>query len=126
MLSRRWYLSRVESEARIPNQRIEFAVKSLEKIWFNLQHDEIEVGLEPVRAPDASFCTAAFRWATGHSLSSILKHGNLTVGDFVRSMKQIIDVLRQIALTSDQLALACEDAIRSVDRGIVSYAGIVA
>ena len=118
--------SRVESEARIPNKKVEYAVKELEKIWFQIHRDEIEVGLEPVRAPDASFCTAAFRWSTGHSLSSILKHGNLTVGDFVRSMKQIIDVLRQIALTSDELAISCEDAIRSVDRGIVSYAGIVA
>jgi len=79
-----------------------------------------------MREPDLAFCWAAFRWASGHSLSSILKGTELTVGDFVRSMKQIIDLLRQIGNASPHLAQTVDSALKRIDRGIVSYAGAVA
>ena len=118
--------SRAVGSAKLPNKEVERAVKELEEISYRIHQDEIAEGLEPMREPDLEFCSAAFRWANGHSLSSILKNGELTVGDFVRSMKQIVDVLRQISMTSSGLEKNCEDAIRLIDRGIVSYAGVVA
>ena len=118
--------SRAVGSAKLPNREVEKAVKELEEISFRVHQDEISIGLEPMREPDLEFCTPAYRWANGHSLSSILKNSELTVGDFVRSMKQIVDVLRQISMTSSALEQNCEDAIRLIDRGIVSYAGVVA
>jgi ATP-dependent RNA helicase HelY len=59
-------------------------------------------------------------------LTAILKGTELTVGDFVRSMKQIIDLLRQIAIASPHLEEVARNALERVDRGIISYAGAVA
>jgi len=116
--------SRAVGTAKLPSQAVERAVKELEQISLRVHQDEVSVGLEPMREPDLEFCSAAFRWANGNSLSSILKNSELTVGDFVRSMKQIVDVLRQIGMTSPSLENICDDAIRLIDRGIVSYAGV--
>ena len=78
-----------------------------------------------MREPDLAFCWVSYRWASGHSLGAILKGTELTVGDFVRSMKQIIDLLRQIGNASPHLSQTVENALKRIDRGIVSYAGIV-
>ena len=44
-----------------------------------------------------------------------------TVGDFVRSAKQLMDLLMQIAGASEQLRPVCREAIKRLDRGVVSY-----
>ena len=95
-------------------------------MWRKIYDVEVDFGLEPMRAPDLGFCWAAHRWASGNSLSAILKGSELTVGDFVRSMKQIIDLLRQIGNASPHLAQTVDSALKRIDRGIVSYAGAVA
>jgi ATP-dependent RNA helicase HelY len=45
----------------------------------------------------------------------------MTVGDFVRNIKQLIDLLTQIAGASDKLRPTCREAIKKIDRGVVSY-----
>ena len=97
----------------------------LVKVWIEINDLETELGLEPIREPDAGFCWASYRWASGHSLSSILKGSDLTVGDFVRSMKQIIDLLRQISIASPHLSPIVKDALGRIDRGVIAYAGAV-
>ena len=79
-----------------------------------------------MREPDLAFCWASYRWASGHSLAAILRGTELTVGDFVRAMKQMIDLLRQIGNASPHLSQTVDNALKRIDRGIVSYAGIVA
>ncbi|NDF57248.1 MAG: hypothetical protein EB134_05575, partial [Actinobacteria bacterium] len=74
-------------------------------------------------APDFGFCWAAHKWASGSSLTSVLKGSDLTVGDFVRSMKQIIDLLRQLRIAAPQLQLNIEQALKKIDRGVITYAG---
>lgn len=63
--------------------------------------------------------------AQGQSLTSILKGSDLTVGDFVRSMKQIIDLLRQLRNAAPQHQLVIDQALKQIDRGVVAYAGAV-
>jgi ATP-dependent RNA helicase HelY len=47
---------------------------------------------------------------------------DLLAGDFIRWSKQVIDLLDQIAQTSDQkLAQVAKQAVDSVKRGIVAY-----
>jgi ATP-dependent RNA helicase HelY len=45
----------------------------------------------------------------------------MSVGDFVRSAKQLIDLLMQIAGASEKLRPVCREAIKRLDRGVVSY-----
>jgi ATP-dependent RNA helicase HelY len=45
----------------------------------------------------------------------------MSVGDFVRSTKQLIDLLGQIANASPELNKKCREAVKSIDRGVVTY-----
>ena len=119
------YESRKDSPPKLPRGQVEEVLADLVKVWIEINDLETELGLEPIREPDAGFCWASYRWASGHSLTSILKGTDLTVGDFVRSMKQIIDLLRQIALASPHLSPIVKDALGRIDRGVIAYAGAV-
>jgi len=117
--------SRKESPPKLPKGSVEEVLADLVKTWITINDLETELGLEPIREPDAGFCWAAYRWASGHSLTSILRGTELTVGDFVRSMKQIIDLLRQISIASPHLSSVVSDALKRIDRGVIAYAGAV-
>ena len=116
------YESRKENTPRIPKGEVEDVLTKLAETWGQIFDEEREVGLEPLREPDAGFAWAAYRWASGHSLTAILKGTDLTVGDFVRSMKQIIDLLRQIGIASPNLAPVISEALNKINRGIITYA----
>jgi len=116
--------ARKDESPKIPRGAVEEVLIDLVHQWGRIHDDEKEIGLETMREPDLGFCSAAFRWASGHSLASILKGTELTVGDFIRSMKQIVDLLRQIGNASPHLSQTVESALKNIDRGIVSYAGI--
>ena len=49
------------------------------------------------RRPDPGFTAAIHAWADGDDLADILEDEEMTGGDFVRNVKQVIDLLRQIA-----------------------------
>ena len=54
-----------------------------------------------LREPDFGFAWAAYRWARGVKLETVLDESpDLTPGDFVRSVKQLIDLLDQVASAS--------------------------
>jgi len=126
VLSALVYEARRDESPKIPHGAVQNTLAQLIARWKVIHEDEEDVGLEAMREPDFGFCMASYRWASGHSLSAILKGTELTVGDFVRSMKQIIDLLRQIAIASPHLEGVARDALARVDRGIISYAGAVA
>ena len=126
VLSALVFEARKDESPKVPRGAVEEVLNEMIHKWAAINDDEAELRLEAMREPDLAFCWAAFRWASGHSLSSILKGTELTVGDFIRSMKQIIDLLRQIGNASPHLAQTVDSALKRIDRGIVSYAGAVA
>ena len=95
----------------------------ISKIYGKIHEAESDLNLEPMRSPDFGFCWASHKWASGHSLTSILKGSELTVGDFVRSMKQIIDLLRQLRAAAPDLQVVIDQALGKIDRGVIAYAG---
>ena len=117
------YESRNDEAAKIPRGEIQIALSGISKIYARIHAAESDLNLEPMRAPDFGFCWAAHKWASGSSLTSVLKGSDLTVGDFVRSMKQIIDLLRQLRIAAPQLQLNIEQALKKIDRGVITYAG---
>ena len=119
------YESRAEENAKIPRGDISEALAKISKIYgrvFNLENDH---NLEPMRAPDFGFCWPARGWASGQSLTSVLKDSELTVGDFVRNMKQIVDLLRQLRSAVPDMQPIIEDSLKRIDRGVIIYAGAV-
>ena len=117
------YESRNDEAAKVPRGEIQVALAAITKIYGKIHDAESDLSLEPMRAPDFGFCWPSHKWASGHSLTSILKGSDLTVGDFVRSMKQIIDLLRQLRSAAPELQSVIDESLKKIDRGVIAYAG---
>jgi hypothetical protein len=88
------------------------------RTWGELDHLEQRNGLSFLREPDPGFVWGAYRWVRGAKLEDVLDSvPGLTPGDFVRSMKQLIDLLDQIAVASRDLSA---DGPRRKTRGTAS------
>ena len=106
---------------KMPHDNVANALVEVSRVWIELEALENEYDVKTQREPDFGFCYASYRWANGHSLSSILKGTDMTVGDFVRSIKQLIDLLTQIGGAAEDLRPICREGIKRLDRGVVSY-----
>ncbi|MFM8505170.1 MAG: DEAD/DEAH box helicase [Acidimicrobiaceae bacterium] len=102
--------------------------KSLQAQWKAIQllsnkitEDEKIAGITPHRALDAGLMEITYDWASGGDLIDIL-NDDLTAGDFVRTMKQLIDLLRQISLiaASTETVACAEQSAKALLRGVVS------
>ena len=83
---------------RLPNGRVGPALSETLRTWAELDQLEKDNNLSFLREPDLGFAWAAYRWARGTKLEKVLAEApDLTPGDFVRSVKQLIDLLDQIA-----------------------------
>ena len=65
-------------------------------------------------------------WASGADLAAVLD-GELTGGDFVRHVKQCIDLLRQVADAAPDAVTAAtaRSAATRVNAGVVAASGLV-
>ena len=63
----------------------------------DLKRLEREHRLSYLREPDFGFAHAVWSWVQGASLDDVLRETEMAAGDFVRAMKQLIDVLAQVA-----------------------------
>jgi ATP-dependent RNA helicase HelY len=106
---------------KMPSPRVSSALADVISIWAELEELETEYGVKTQRQPDAGFCWVSFRWANGNSLQNVLKGTDMSVGDFVRSTKQLSDLLNQIAAASEKLRPVCKDAVKRIDRGVVAF-----
>jgi len=106
---------------KMPSPRVSSALADVISIWAELEELETEYGVKTQRQPDAGFCWVSYRWANGNSLQNVLKGTDMSVGDFVRSTKQLSDLLNQIATASEKLRPVCKDAVKSIDRGVVAF-----
>jgi ATP-dependent RNA helicase HelY len=87
--------------ARLPKGPVRDVLTTMARTWGELDHLEKRNGLSFLREPDPGFVWAAYRWVRGAKLEDVLDSvPGLTPGDFVRSMKQLIDLLDQIAVAS--------------------------
>ena len=62
-----------------------------------LRADERRVGLRRTRRPDPGLARAVMAWARGATLDSVLRETEVAPGDFVRNVRQLIDLVRQLA-----------------------------
>jgi ATP-dependent RNA helicase HelY len=119
-------------------------------IWSDLDQLEREHRLSYLREPDLGFAWAAYRWAGGADLDDVLDDVDLAPGDFVRWVKQVLDLAEQIAdaatafvpsngptAEADEVAESTDakaaaklrrtarDTIRAMRRGVVAYSADV-
>jgi len=95
------------------------------RVWAELDAAEKEHQLSFLREPDLGFAWAAHAWARGQQLEKLLSP-DLTPGDFVRAIKQLIDLLDQIAAAagSAPVARTARTAINALRRGVVAYSSV--
>jgi ATP-dependent RNA helicase HelY len=106
---------------KLPSQKVTSTLTEIISLWAALEKIENDFGVKTQREPDAGFCFISYKWASGNSLNSVLKGSDMSVGDFVRSTKQLVDLLNQIGGASEKLRPACKDAVKRIDRGVVAY-----
>ncbi len=122
------YESRQSDDAaapRLPQGRPREVLAAMVRLWGELDAIESDNSLSFLREPDFGFAWAAFCWARGHRLDAVLTECGLSAGDFVRAVKQLIDLLDQIAAAADpRLAASARAAIDAMRRGVVAYSSV--
>lgn len=106
---------------QFPNPSLKSRWREIEQISDRLTTAEEHRGIPPHRAPDPGFIATTFAWANGSELFDILDD-DLTAGDFVRTIKQLIDLLRQLGqvATSANGQRAATEASEALFRGVVA------
>jgi ATP-dependent RNA helicase HelY len=99
----------------------------MEALHARLVDHEEALGLPTTRGLDAGFVALAHAWAAGDRLHDILEDEELSGGDFVRNVKQLIDLLRQIGDVApvDNTAAAARTAADALFRGVVAASSSV-
>jgi ATP-dependent RNA helicase HelY len=109
---------------RLPDDATRRAIDKLERLWLELSEVERAHRLDFLRRPDAGLTWAAYRWTDGDDLGEVLDDGDLTAGDFVRWIKQLIDLCGQVADAAGPGPLRenARDVVRRIRRGVVAVA----
>ena len=113
--------SREDYAPKMPHQNVANALGEITRLWVKLETIENDFDVKTQKEPDFGFAYISYRWAQGNSLTNVLKDSDMSVGDFVRSTKQLMDLLMQVAGASEKLRPVCREAIKRLDRGVVSY-----
>jgi ATP-dependent RNA helicase HelY len=101
---------------------------AIDRLARELAAAEDDAGLPVTRPPQPGFLPLAWAWASGRELNDVVGDEEISGGDFVRNVKQLIDLLRQLgdAASSPDTALAARQAADCLFRGIVAASSVVA
>jgi ATP-dependent RNA helicase HelY len=96
-------------------------VTSLVGVCEEIRADERRLGLRRTRRPEAGLAAAVGEWASGASLEAVLQRTEVAPGDFVRNVRQLIDLVQQVATVTPMAATAAAAtaAVRLLRRGVV-------
>ena len=81
---------------RLRSASLRAKFSELDRIVADVRASETEAGVRLTREIDPGFVATAAAWAGGDDLADVLDDEELTGGDFVRQVRQLIDLLRQI------------------------------
>jgi len=114
------------SAPRLPGGRVKATLADMVSLWADLDALERDNRLDFLREPDLGFAWAAYRWAEGAPLEEVLTETDLAAGDFVRWMKQLLDVADQIANAAGDTPLrkTARKTAGALRRGVVAYSSV--
>ena len=110
---------------RLPQGRAREVLASMVSVWGELSALERDQNLSFLREPDLGFAWTVNAWARGTALDKLVS-SDLTAGDFVRAIKQLIDLLGQLAVADagGELAGTARAAMDALRRGVVAYSPV--
>ena len=111
----------------LPTRQLKDRWDRVQAMARELVEAEDEAGLPHTRLPDPGFAAYAHGWAAGRDLERLLEDQELSGGDFVRNVKQLIDLLRQLGEVAPVPATAgaCRSAADALFRGVVAASSVV-
>ena len=109
----------------MPTARAEERFRRLVDLWRRVREAEDAHRVSLCRDLEAGFAVPAFHWAEGKPLESVLRETEMAPGDFVRTCKQLIDLLAQIEeVAPEDVAPTVRAARQAMNRGVVAYTGV--
>jgi ATP-dependent RNA helicase HelY len=112
-------------ERKLPSGPFRAAMDATGELWAQLSDLEAEHRLPESNPPSVGLALATQLWARGGQLDAVLREADLAAGDFVRWMKQAVDLLDQISIVADgPLGRTARTAIDGIRRGIVAYSSV--
>ena len=105
-----------------PSAMITDRLASIASLCDDLNADQRRRGLNGHRSPNAGFGAIAYAWVSGESLIDVVGDDEITGGDFVRTMKMLVDLLGQLARSAPQAETrrACAQAAQLAARDVVT------
>ena len=96
-------------------------IAAIDAIGRAINRDETRSRLPTTKAPEPGFAALAHAWASGDELDDVLSDLTVSGGDFVRNVKQLVDLLHQIGAVAPDPDTA-SNARRAADalrRGVI-------
>ena len=116
---------RVARQSAMPTEEGAARYRRLASLWDRIRRVEDEHHVELCRELEPGFATTVFHWAEGKPLEDVLEETEMAPGDFVRTCKQLLDLLRQIQdVAPHDTAGVMRSAYAAVNRGVVAYTGV--
>jgi ATP-dependent RNA helicase HelY len=110
---------------RMPTGPTADAYERLQRMWRQVRRAEDAHQVQLCRELEPGFAEPVFHWAEGKALEDVLDETEMAPGDFVRTCKQLLDLLRQIEDVAPPATAATVARARdAVGRGVVSYTGV--
>jgi ATP-dependent RNA helicase HelY len=115
-----------DESPRVPGGVTGDAIEELGRVAGQVQALEKRHRLDFTRQPDVGFAWATYRWAEGDDLDEVLLGADLAAGDFVRWVKQVVDLAGQVAdaAGAGPVRVAARDVVRVLRRGVVAYSAV--
>ena len=114
------------SAPRIPGGGVREVIGEMVHLWGTLDALERDHRLDFLRQPDLGFSWVAYRWAESDELDDVLLVSDLAAGDFVRWMKQLVDLAGQVADAAGpgRVRETAREVVRRLQRGVVAYSSL--
>ncbi len=114
--------------ALVGDDEVRRTLDRTDALWTEIRDIESRHRLPVTRRPDAGFAQAVQRWVEGAALDEVLYTAGdadgtpLAGGDFVRWCRQVVDLLDQVGMVTDDpdLARTARSAVGSIRRGVVA------
>lgn len=115
---------REETGAPVPS-RLKSVVSQIEHLATDLRQLQTKLKAPEIPESSSALVAATYAWAQGKPLSVALEAAPLEAGDFVRAMKQLLDVLRQLEMVASvETSATARKAQKLILRGVVAWSDL--
>lgn len=112
-----------EETISLPEGTFADVVEATVRVWGTIKDVEAQYRTDYTPDIDVNFVWPMLRWSRGQVITKVLRNSDLAPGDFVRWTKQVIDIVNQIGLVTDDenLSRTARKTMNSMERGIVAW-----